>query len=114
MYSLCYSFLFVSLRSFSGSNNTPKDYDYCSISPSKDSDYNKNTIIIENDQYVSSLLSENFGSTNLTEEAIYEEIDKIREKLGFPQDDLIYTEVLDNSATTEESFRKSPKRTLLR
>lgn len=60
---------------------------------------------------MSPLLSETLKSTNLSEEAIYEEIDKIREKLGFPQDDITYAEILDNTATAEESSRK---KTLLR
>lgn len=88
--------------------------EYSPLSPREESeDHNKNTIIIENDQYVSSFLSEKFADANLTEEAIYEEIDKIKEKLGFSEDDSIYAEILEDN-NTEESTTKSPNRTLLR
>lgn len=75
-------------RSLSESNSTSKDYDCYSISPSKDSDHNKNTITAENNSVV-----------NLTEEAIYEEIDKIREKLGFPE------ETVENKSTKSTLLR---------
>lgn len=92
---------------------TSNEHEYCSVGPNSELDHNRNTIIIENDQYISPLLSENFGSANLTEEAIYEEIDKIKEKLGFSEDDCTYAEILDNNSSEEQSpNRKSPNRTL--
>lgn len=63
---------------------------------------------------MSALLSENFGSSSMTEEAIYEEIDKIKEKLGFSENDCIYAEILENNSNVEETTGKSPFRTLLR